>query len=149
MDAVASLEKTYLFRGAAPDELAALGTASSRTCVGVGELAYDSGDAADALYVMEIGTIELRIKGGDQTLATYGSGQIFGELAFFGRPNSLRREAAAVPREYCELLRIGYDALEQVLQAEPALALRVYRHAAARLTRLLRDAAQQVKRPFF
>jgi len=149
MDVPGLLEKTHLFHGVAADDLQAVAQVAAPVSLAVGEAVYDSGSAADALYLMEIGTVEMRARGGEQVLATYGSGQVFGEVPFFGRSAERTRVSRAVAREHCSLLRIAYADLERLLTARPALAAAVYRNACLFVTQALRELMPHMQRPYF
>ena len=149
MDVPGLLEKTQLFHGATADDLRAVAQTGTAVAHAGGEAVYDSGSAADALYMIEIGTVEIRARDSDQILATYGSGQLFGELPFFGRADIRKRVGRAVAREHCSLLRLAYADLERVLAARPALAVVVYRNACLFAVQVLRELTPLMQRPYF
>ncbi len=76
---------------------------------------------------------------------TIGSGQGFGELAFFERG---KRPASASARERTYLLRIPYERLSKVLAERPELTLLVYRNACAFFAKHFRTIALDLNRRY-
>ena len=138
MDHQELLKNFYLFTDATANDLRALEAISEpRVCI-AGDLVYSEGQAADALFLIEMGTVEIMPMGKDTVFATMGSGQGFGELSFFEHG---LRPAAAYVREPSHLLRISYERLAQVLAERPELALLVYRNACSFFAKHLRRMA--------
>jgi CRP-like cAMP-binding protein len=126
MDHRELLKNYYLFTDAtAPDLRALEAIGEPRVCI-AGDLVYRQGEVADALFLIEMGTVDIMPMGKETVFATMGSGQGFGELSFF-EPGM--RPAAAYAREPTHLVRIGYAQLSQVLAERPELALLIYRNA--------------------
>jgi len=116
----------YLFTDATVNDLRVLEAITEpRICI-AGDLVYSEGEVADALFLIEMGTVDIMPRGKETVFSTMGSGQGFGELSFFERGP---RPAAAYAREPTRLLRISYERLSQVLAERPELALLVYRNA--------------------
>ena len=138
MDHEELLKNFYLFTDATADDLRALeAICEPRVCIG-GDLVYHEGDVADALFLIEMGTVDITPRGKETVFTTMGSGQGFGELAFFERGP---RPAAAYARESSRLLRIPFARLSQVLTERPALGLLVYRNACAFFAKHIRRMA--------
>ena len=73
----------YLFSDATANDVRALEAISEpRVCI-AGDLVYSAGEVADALFLIEMGTVDIMPMGKETVFATMGSGQGFGELAFF------------------------------------------------------------------
>lgn len=126
MDTQDLIKKFYLFSGAASDDLQALAAIVERkTCI-AGDLVHSEGDVADAMYLVEMGSVDIVAKGKETVFATIGGGQAFGEFSFF-EPGP--RPASATTRERTHLLRVPYDRLAKVLAGRPELALVFYRNA--------------------
>ena len=140
------LKNIYLFRDAAPEDLAAVARIAEPKACMAAEYLYHSGDIPDALFVVETGTIDIVLKDKDVTVATVGSGQALGEMAFFDRTGRL---ATAMTRERTQLLRLPFDRLDQVLTERPSLAVTFYRHACVFLARQLRTVAPDLERRYF
>ena len=138
MDHKNLLKNVYLFTGAAPNDLDALGAIVELKTHVVGELIFREGDVADALFVIETGSVDILQRGKEKAFATIGSGQSFGELAFFDLD---KRPASVSAHERSDILRISYEKFSQVLAARPELALLVYRNACKFFAKRFRDAA--------
>ena len=138
MDHQELLKNFYLFTDATADDLRALeAICEPRVCIG-GDLVYHEGDVADALFLIEMGTVDITPRGRETVFTSMGSGQGFGELSFFERGP---RPAAAYARESSRLLRIPFARLSQVLTERPALGLLVYRNACAFFAKHIRRMA--------
>jgi len=135
------LKNHYLFAGATSNDLEALNAIVERKAYIAGDFVYGEGDAADALFITEIGTVDLVPKGKETVFTTIGSGQGFGELSFFAGGT---RPASASTRERTYLLKMPYARLSKVLAERPALALLVYRNACAFFTKHLRTMALEL-----
>jgi len=133
-----AVKEIYLFRGASPEDLAVVAAITERRDWLSGDVLYQAGEPADAMFHIEMGTIELAKPGAQVVFATIGSGQTIGEIGFFQRGN---RAGTATAREQTRALRISYDKLTELLSARPQLALVVYRNAAAFLAGHFRQLA--------
>jgi CRP-like cAMP-binding protein len=128
----------YLFTDATANDLRALEAISERRVCIAGDLVYREGEVADALFLIEMGTVDIMPMGKETVFTTMGSGQGFGELAFFERGP---RPAAAYTREPTHLLRLPFARFSQVLAERPELALLVYRNACAFFAKHIRRMA--------
>ena len=138
MDRRELLKNFYLFTEATANDLRALeAIGEPRVCI-AGDLVYNAGQVADALFLIEMGTVDIMPLGKETVFATMGSGQGFGELAFFERGP---RPASAYAREPTHFLRIPFARLSQVLAERPELALLVYRNACAFFAKHIRRMA--------
>ena len=126
MDQREVFKNYYLFSGVSSNDLAALEAITERRSFTAGEFIFSAGTAADALFIIEAGTVEIVLKGKDVVFATLGSGQGFGDLAFFDRGT---QPASASAREHGYILRIPFEQFSTVLAERPNLALIVYRNA--------------------
>src|SRR5262249_27587009 len=138
MDHRELLTNFYLFTDAMANDVRALeAIGEPRVCI-AGDLVYSAGEVADALFLIEMGTVDIMPIGKERVVATMGRGQGFGELALFERGT---RPAAAYAREPTHLLRIPFARLSQVLAERPELALLVYRNACAFFAKHIRRMA--------
>jgi len=145
MDPRDVLKNIYLFRDAAPEDLAAVAAiAEPKSCM-VGEYLYRAGDAPNAIFIIESGTIDITLKDKDVPLGSVGSGQALGEMAFFERGERL---ASAVTREPTHVLRLPFAKLDQVFAAHQKLAMSFYYHACMLLSRHLRMLAPDLNRRY-
>jgi len=126
MDQRELIKNFYLFTGVSSNDLNALEAITERRAYTAGEFIFSEGDVADALFIIEAGTVNIVPKGKEVVFATLGSGQGFGELAFFDRGT---RPASASACERGYVLRITFEQLSNVLAKRPELALLVYRNA--------------------
>ena len=135
------LKNFYLFRGVPPDDLAVVEACAERKQYAPAELIFREGEEADAMYFVELGTVEiLKISTGVTILVSVGSGGGFGEIAFFDRG---KRPASARATEASHLIRIPFAALTRLLEQRPSLAAGFCHNAclflAKRLRRILFD----------
>lgn len=135
------LKNVYLFRGANPDDFLALAAITEQKDFLSGDFVYRSGDPADAMFYIEMGTVEIVHPRTEKVFATLGSGQTVGEVAFFERGN---RSAVAHTRERTRVLHIPFDRLSTLLTERPGLALVIYRNATAFLAKHMRQLALEI-----
>ncbi len=145
MDQRELLKSFYLFNGVTSNDLQAVDAIAERRFYIAGDLVYSEGDVADALFLIEMGTVDIVPRGKEMVFATIGSGQGFGELAFFERGT---RTASASTRERTCVLRIPYERLSKLLGERPELALFVYRNACAFFAKHFRTMALDLNRRY-
>jgi CRP/FNR family transcriptional regulator len=146
MDTKALLEGIYLFKDATNEDLASLSEIAVPRKYLQGELVFNEGDEADAMFVVEMGTVDIVPTGKDLAVVSIGSGQALGEVAFFRRGP---RPGSARAREMSSVCRIPFDRLEQLLAQKPALAMTFYRNASEFLAKHLRTVLSDVNRRYF
>ncbi len=139
------LKNFYLFTGVASNDLEALEAIVERKDYIAGDLVYGEGDVADALFLIGMGAVDIVPKGKEMVFATIGSGQGFGELAFF-EPG--KRPASACTRERTYLVRIPYERFSKLLAERPELALLVYRNACRFFAKHFRTIALDLNRRY-
>jgi CRP-like cAMP-binding protein len=135
------LKNVYLFRGANPDDLVALAAITESKDFLAGDFVYHAGDPADAMFYIEMGTVEIVNPRTQKVFATLGTGQSIGEVAFF---DNGKRAAVAVTREQTRVLRIPFDRLSTLLNERPGFAIVVYRNGSAFLAKHLRQLALEI-----
>lgn len=140
------LENIYLFRGATRDDLVALAAIAESKNFLPGDFVYRSGNPADAMFYIEMGTVEIVKPGTQSVFATLGTGQTVGEVSFFERGD---RVAVAVTRERTRVLRIPFDRLSTLLTERPGLALMVYRNGSAFLAKHVRQLGLELNHRYF
>jgi CRP-like cAMP-binding protein len=136
----------YLFQGASPNDLVALAAITESKDILPGESLFRSGDPADAMFYIEMGTVEIVRPGTESVFATLGTGQTVGEAAFF---DTGKRPAVATVRERSRVLRIPFDRLSTLLAERPGLALVVYRNGSAFFAKHLRQLALETTHRYF
>jgi CRP/FNR family transcriptional regulator, cyclic AMP receptor protein len=146
MDKSRLIENTYLFRGITAADLSALSAVAEQTTLFPGQLVYDVEQHSDALFIIEVGTVDIIVKGKQTPVVTMGSGQTLGELAFF---QPAPRFATATTRERTELVRISFDKLGRLLEERPAFALVFYRNACTFLAKHVRELGAERDRRYF
>jgi CRP-like cAMP-binding protein len=146
MDGQRLLNRIYLFEDATDADIASLIEIATPRKYRQGEFVFNEGDEADAMFVVEMGTVDMVPTGKELAIVTIGSGQAFGEVAFFRRG---KRPGSARAREASTVLRIPFDRLEQLLVERPAFALSFYRNGCGFLAKHLRTLITEVDRRYF
>jgi CRP-like cAMP-binding protein len=146
MDGQRLLNRIYLFEDATDADIASLIEIATPRKYRQGEFVFNERDEADAMFVVEMGTVDMVPTGKELAIVTIGSGQAFGEVAFFRRG---KRPGSARAREASTVLRIPFDRLEQLLVERPAFALSFYRNACGFLAKHLRTLITEVDRRYF
>lgn len=109
------LRETPIFQGLSDAEASALSTFLDATTVEPGTVIVRQGDEADALYFVQSGEVEVRLRGADgesTPVATIGSGDYFGEI---GVLTGGARLADVVALEQTELFRLSKADYERYL----------------------------------
>jgi len=132
------LQRFHLFEGAALEDLVLLEPLLERRNYGARELIFQEGDPAQAMYLVESGSVEIVTLAGDTCLATIRAGEEFGELPFFAEGE---RSAAARAHDASVVIGLPYTALRTVLAQRTGLALVVYRNACRFMARRLRQTS--------
>src|SRR5262245_4168276 len=140
------IRNTYLFRGIAADDLSALSKITEDTVLSSGQTIYDVDQVADAIFIIEMGTVDIVARGKQAPVATMGNGQTLGELAFF-QPG--KRFATATARERTQVARLPFDKLTQLLTDRPTLALLFYRNACTFLAKHVHELAADRDQRYF
>jgi len=140
------VKNNYLFRDIAASDLSALAGIAEEKDLTAGNLIYDAGQDSDAIFIIEMGTVDIIPQGKQIPFATMGSGQSLGELAFF-YPD--KRVATAVTRERTQLVRIPFDKLARLVTERPAFGLIFYRNASMFLAKHVRELALERDHRYF
>jgi len=134
----ATLKGIYLFADLDPGELSRLEAICAVRTVAAGDDVFAHGDEADALYVINFGTVRIH-RGSTEMdeipVTTVGTGALFGELPWVSQG---KRSATATALERTELTRIEYGALSRLLAEWPAMGQKVYRTIARQVAMALR-----------
>ena len=107
-----------------------------------GTVIFREGDSGDGMYIIKEGEVEIASKvehGEPRQLSRFGPGEHFGEMAVL---DEAPRSATASATERSVIYFIGRDALYQLLERMPGLAVRLLRE----ISRRLRDFNQQYVR---
>ena len=116
---------------------------------GAGEVVFRENDAGDTCYVVRAGRVRAvreHSDGRSITLATFGPGDIFGELAMFDEE---RRSATVEALEDSEAAAILGPDMRRLLRTHPDIAIKLLRALSQRLRetneRLARQSFQTVQ----
>ncbi len=145
MDQKELLKNFYLFTDVSSNDLEALEAIVERKVYIAGDHIYNEGEVADALFLVQMGAVDIEPRGKEVIFATIASGQGFGVLAFFERGT---RPDSAFARERTHILQIPYERLSKVLSERPGLALIVYRNACAFFAKHFRTLALDLDRRY-
>ncbi len=131
------LQGVSLFADLAQDDLLALADKTEELFVATGEQVFDRGDKGDSLYVVVEGS--LLVHDGEQHLAQLGAKEVFGEMAVL-TPEP--RMASVTATADSHLLQVSQDSLDELFDANPAVARAVIGVLAQRLRRGPPQSAQ-------
>ena len=116
---IAILERVGMFAEASRPILERLAAAATPVTAVAGEAIVREGEAADAIYVLERGSVDVSAvgeHGRDEPLRTMPAGSYFGEVGVLER---IPRTATVTAAEDCALLRIGGDEFLDALTTTP------------------------------
>jgi small-conductance mechanosensitive channel/CRP-like cAMP-binding protein len=111
-----------IFAPLSAEELQRLAAAAENHVYAPGETIIRRGEAADSMFVVHRGRVEVRVPSEDgreqRTVAALSEGNFFGEMALFtGEP----RNANVVAAEETEVLEIGRRAMKPLFDTNPEL----------------------------
>jgi CRP/FNR family transcriptional regulator, cyclic AMP receptor protein len=92
---------------------------------------FETGDAAQTMYVVVDGDVEIRL--GDRVLEVVQPGGIFGEMALV---DGQARSASAIARTGCTVVPVTRSRFTYLVQNTPFFALEVMQVMAGRLRRM-------------
>jgi Cyclic nucleotide-binding domain/FHA domain len=97
-----------------------------------GDVVYKEGDTGKDMFIIQEGKIEIQKPKGAETLkpSVLGPGDFFGELSLF---EDQRRDTTAKGVTQYRLLRIDRTTLDQLVQENPEIAVRMLYRLASRL----------------
>ena len=131
-----------IFAPLSTEELARLATAAESHVYAPSETIIRAGDAADSMFIVHHGRVEVRLKDNGQarTVASLCEGNFFGEMALFtGEP----RTASVVAVEETEVVEIGHQAMKHLFQTNPELVESLSHIIAERRAALAASAADR------
>jgi CRP-like cAMP-binding protein len=127
------LRDLWLLQGVSESAIAAFGRTGRVRTLAPGQMLFEQGDPAEAIYLVRTGRIAIRLAvadGRELVLDELHPGDLFGELALLtGQP----RTSGAVARGRAEVVAIGRAEFLAALDSEPKLARRVLDCLARRL----------------
>lgn len=110
----------------------------SLTDIAEGQTLFSEGDAGTFMCILHRGVVSVRktdSSGALVEIATLRKGRAFGEMAVL---DGERRSATCVAASACQVLSLGKDSLEKMLNEAPRIAARIIRALAVALSRRLR-----------
>ena len=107
---------------------------SERLTFEVGQVMFNVGDSADAVYILIDGYVAITrpTPTGPVVVGTLGPKEIVGEIAIFG---DVPRTATITATSRVDALRIAKDQLMSIIRANPDAALELIRQLALRLAK--------------
>jgi CRP-like cAMP-binding protein len=127
---------TNLFVGFTMEDLEVLAPAAERRTLEAGETLCNRGEPGSSLYVISVGSIEVRRRVGDSdvALATLSPGEACGEMALV---TGARRTADLVAAEDSAVLEITRSNLDEALREHPEVAAKLWHNVAVALSQRL------------
>jgi CRP/FNR family transcriptional regulator len=146
---IALLHGVAAFSALAEEDLGQVADVIVPRSFGAGETVFREGDEGDTCYIVRLGrarAIREHSDGRSITLATFGRGEIFGELAMF---DDEHRSATVEAVEDTEAMAILGTDMRRLLRAHPDIAVKMLGGLARRLRetneRLARQSFQTVQ----
>lgn len=131
------------FEGLGDGELRKISRLFTRKLFQAKEYIFDRGDSGNEAYVIMRGAVDILLEEGTAPLATFGNGQIFGELAFL---DGAARTAIAQANQPTILLVIQRSEFTDLVQREPHLGMVIMRNIAMELSNRLRLTNQALSK---
>ena len=144
-ETISLLHAVPVFSELGDDELARVGEVAVPRTLEAGEVVFREGDDSDTCYIVRAGharAVREHPDGRSLTLANFGPGDIFGELAMFGNE---RRSATVEALDHLELLAILGSDMRRLLRDHPEIAVKLLTSLAGRL----RDTNERLTRQSF
>jgi CRP/FNR family transcriptional regulator len=148
-DRIALLRNVGVFTGLSEEDLAAIAEVSVSRRFETGEVVFREGDGGDTCYVVRSGlarAVRQHSDGRSITLAHFGTGDIFGELAMFDEEP---RSATVDVIEEVEVVAIPGRDMQRLMREHPEIAVKLIAALAQRLRatneRLARQSFQTVQ----
>jgi CRP-like cAMP-binding protein len=144
-ETIALLHQVPAFSTLAEDDLAAVADVTVPRTFGPGQFVVREGDTGDTCYLVRAGhfrAVREHSDGRTITLATFGPGDIFGELAMF---DAERRSATVEALEDSEVGAILGADMRRLLTAHPEIAVKLL----GALSRRLRETNERLTRQSF
>ena len=144
-DTIALLQRVPAFSTLGAEELAEVAAVAVPRQFNGGEVVFREGDASDTCYIVRTGrarAIREHPDGRSITLAHFGPGEIFGELAMF---DDERRSATIEAIEETEAIAILGGDMRRLLREHPDIAVKLI----SALGRRLRETNERLARQSF
>jgi CRP-like cAMP-binding protein len=134
-DMVSLLRAVPLFAGLDPARLKLLAFSSTYLTLGSGEVLFYSGEAADAVYIIEEGEAQILVGSGrdEVHVGTLGRYWLLGELAVF---RNQPRSATIRARGQLRVVKIDADIFLRIVSESPDVALNIMRILSDKLAKM-------------
>jgi CRP-like cAMP-binding protein len=133
-DDVALLERVPTLRLLGATALRMLAIGSEQRGFARGDVLFNSGDEADAGFVVQRGAFRIEDGAGAEVIA--GPGALIGELALI---TAMPRPSTATAIEHSAVIRIARSLFQRVLESDPAAARRLRDEFANRTSQIASD----------
>lgn len=144
-EAVQLLARVPVFETLASDDLAAVAAVAVPRRFAANQSIFREGDASDTCYIVRAGqarAVREHADGRSITLAHFGPGDFFGELAMF---DAERRSATVETLSEVEAVAITGDDMRRLLREHPEISMKLV----VSLGRRLREANERLSRQSF
>jgi CRP/FNR family cyclic AMP-dependent transcriptional regulator len=144
-DTIGLLQRVPVFSALAPEDIARVAEVTVPRKFDAGQVVFREGDSSDTCYIVRSGharAVREHALGRTITLANFGPGDIFGELAMF---DDERRSATIETLEATELVAILGGDMRRLLRQHPDIAVKLI----AALGRRLRETNERLTRQSF
>jgi CRP/FNR family cyclic AMP-dependent transcriptional regulator len=144
-DTIQLLRRVPVFSALAPEDLARVAVVTVPRRFDAGETVFREGDESNTCYIVRSGlarAIREHTDGRSITLANFGPGDIFGELAMF---DNERRSATVETVAVSEVIAILGGDMRRLLREHPDIAVKLL----AALGRRLRETNERLARQSF
>jgi CRP/FNR family transcriptional regulator len=144
-DTAGLLAKVPVFETLSPDDLGRVAAVAVPRRYDAGQVVFHEGDSSDTCYVVRTGharAIRQHADGRSITLANFGPGEIFGELAMF---DDEQRSATVEALDELETIGILGRDMRRILREHPDIAVKLV----VSLGRRLRETNEQLARRSF
>jgi CRP/FNR family cyclic AMP-dependent transcriptional regulator len=126
-----------VFESLAADEVARILRAGRRRKFARGETLFHHGDPADALHLLDVGYVAIRVltpQGDQAILSVLGPGSAFGELSLIG--DNTERTATATAIGACETIALHRAQFDQLRASNPTIDRFLLASLSAQVARL-------------
>ena len=144
-DTIALLHRVPVFSTLAEDDLSRVADVAVPRSFGPGEVVFREGDESETCYIVRSGrarAVRGHPDGRSITLATFGPGDIFGELAMFDDES---RSATVEATEETKAIAILGPDMRRLMREHPEIAVKLM----SGLGRRLRDTNERLARQSF
>jgi len=137
-----------LFSGLDPDEIREIVNAAEKMPIQAGDILFNQGTAAEALYIIQSGEVQVRAVSGageDVVLAVLGSSTVVGELALLDGGD---RSATVEALSDCDVYRLSRSAFNELRDAQSSAAYKVILRIAAMVDGRRRQTEARINEVF-